>query len=393
MSGSNAPGRRSTRRTRGRSQERTTFAYLLDYEGLHLEPAAPSPCLEHDDHVWFTTTFINYCGRQEGRRPITARVEVSIPGSRIEHHVKQALSQDIDGAAAALAEESDQAATVVAGRPLSGTPEDEWRLVYDTPKAEQRLGRLTVSVRPLGGRMTRAEGRGTLLGVPKTDRNKSNFEPDSSAAASPTIGPSSDVETREPQGFLGAENTGLRGLQLPARQSVEREGALAQLRETLDRLRAHATEDPQFRKLVLKTIEDYACEVRTMAPPNPRSGPRAEPPRVGHPIIEDLGKLWDEREAMQGPERARRLQQILNRFHEKESLGSFALNSVATRWVNRIATKCRIKLMLNGQAVTVRCANQGARDGYFLPRYARRDTAAVPDAGSNSFPKLTAIAI
>jgi hypothetical protein len=202
-----------------------------------------------------------------------------------------------------------------------------------------------------------------------------------------------DIEDQPTPSQRAQQETGFDELKLPGRLSVEGEGALTQLRESLDRVRAHATNDPEFRTLVLGTIEGFASEVRAMALPSPRSGTRAEPPRIGHPIIEGLAKLWDEREALPRLELVRRFQETLDNFHEKESLGSFTLNSVGTRWVNRIATACRIKLMLNSEAVTMRCANQGARDGYFLPRYARRSPAAVPGAGSNSFPSLKAVAL
>jgi len=173
---------------------------------------------------------------------------------------------------------------------------------------------------------------------------------------------------------------------------LERKGVLAQLRETLDRVRAHSTDDPEFRRLVLKTIEDYAGELRTMAPPNPRSGTRAEPARVGHPIIVELAKLWDERGTIEPEERVRRFQQILDRFHRAKSLDSFELNKSACQWVNQIAAKNDIKLMLNGTvAVRLRCAPRGK--GYFAPLRAKRGGPPVKKAGSKEFPSLTALPI
>jgi hypothetical protein len=344
MSRSNAPGRRGTRRTKGRSQERTTFAYLLDYEGLRLELADAPPRLGDDDHIWFTTTFINYCGRHGGRRPITARVEVSIPGSRIEDHVKQALSQDIDGAAAALQRGES----------------------YETPEGERQLVWLSVTVTSPGGDVTRARRRATVPDVPRIEQRPTDQEGDAPSPRSPLI-----------------------ELRLPSRLPLE---ALAQLHEALDQVRASAVGDPEFRRMALEVIEDCARGLRTIAPATPRTGPRAEPPRVGHPLVEKLAALWDEREAIPRPELVRQFQQILDRFHEDKTLGSYEKNLTATRWINRLATKSRMKLLFEERAVTLRCEDRG-ETGTFIARLGGRNGKAVPGSNSPEFPCVKAVAL
>jgi hypothetical protein len=114
--------------------------------------------------------------------------------------------------------------------------------------------------------------------------------------------------------------------------------------------------------------------------------------QVGHPIIEELAKLWGEWDATDEKDRVRRFQQILDRFHRAKSLDSFELNKSACQWVNQIAAKKDIKLMLNGTvAVRLRCAPRG--NGYFAPLRAKRGGPPIPGAGSKNFPSLTAMPI
>src|SRR5262249_8679812 len=113
----------------------------------------------------------------------------------------------------------------------------------------------------------------------------------------------------------------------------------------------------------------------------------------GHPIIEELAKLWDEREVLARPEFVRRLQQTLDRLRQAKSLGNYDLNEAACRWVNQLAAKNDIKLMLEGgtTAVRLRCAKRG--DGYFSPRRAKRGGTPIKGKGSKQFPRLRAVPV
>jgi hypothetical protein len=120
---------------------------------------------------------------------------------------------------------------------------------------------------------------------------------------------------------------------------------------------------------------------------------RATPlPCEGHPVIESLAGLWDQRKSLPPARFAHRFQVILDQFHRQGTLGSFELNDAAVRWINQLAAKNDVKLMLNGEiAVRLRCAKRG--DGYFQPRRAKRGGRPVPKAGSKQFPLLRAIPV
>lgn len=114
--------------------------------------------------------------------------------------------------------------------------------------------------------------------------------------------------------------------------------------------------------------------------------------RDGHRLVEDLAALWDERETIERPELVQRFQKLLDRFHDAKSLGSYETNKLATQWVNKLASKNSIKMMLGDTAVTILCADRG-KAGFFLPRHAKGKSAAIKGAGSYEFPPVKAIAL
>ena len=114
--------------------------------------------------------------------------------------------------------------------------------------------------------------------------------------------------------------------------------------------------------------------------------------RDGHRLVEDLAALWDERETIERPELVRRFQKLLDRFHDAKSLGSYETNKLATQWVNKLASKNSIKMMLGDTAVTILCADRGEA-GFYLPRHAKGKSAAIKGAGSYEFPPVKAIAL
>jgi hypothetical protein len=109
-----------------------------------------------------------------------------------------------------------------------------------------------------------------------------------------------------------------------------------------------------------------------------------------------LAALWDDRKSIQRPEFVRRCQQILDGLRKTKSLGSHVLNDAACRWVNQLAAKNDVKLMLDcgnsGMlAVRLRCDRRG--EGYFLPRRAKRGGIPIKGKGSKQFPRLKAVLV
>ena len=110
-------------------------------------------------------------------------------------------------------------------------------------------------------------------------------------------------------------------------------------------------------------------------------------PREGHPLIEQLAGLWDQRETLHAPI-ARRFQEILDRStSSKPSAPTSRTRGDALDQPHRVKT--HIKLMLDDEAVTIRCVNQGRREA-FPPREARRGGGGE-GRRSTSFPQLRAV--
>lgn len=112
--------------------------------------------------------------------------------------------------------------------------------------------------------------------------------------------------------------------------------------------------------------------------------------REGPPLIEEFACLWDQRETLPQGQFVERLQSLLDRFHEQRTLGSFELNKAAVQWVNTLAKKRRITLLLGGNAVTLKC-NNTVKGGYFVPRQATGEATSPKGSGSKFFPRLSTI--
>ena len=367
MSGSNVSGRRSRpRKTEGKSGKgRTTFAYRFDFHGLKFEADDAFGGLSSSDDQWFRTTFVVYCGELADRARVTARIEGDIEGSSLEAIHKKVLSDEMEAAAEAL---------------LRGES-------YETPEGGRQLARLKVSPALTSGRMTNTGVRDTLPGVPNIDPNKSTRARTDPDADVPTADRGARVER-------GPDESGLGELRLPSPLSSKARQALSTI---VTKLGEHPELAPLVRARCDEVMISQTESVRVVPPvvahgPKGRgvSGEKVPLAREGHPIIEKLTALWDEREALARQEFVRRYQQILDRFHETKSLGSYESNLVATRWVNRLASKNSIKLLFNGEAVTIYCSDRG-ESGLFVPRQAKGRTAAIKGASSYAFPSLTAM--
>lgn len=149
MSESNVRGRRGgPRKTEGRGGAgRATFAYRLDFRELRFEADRTLGGLSPGDDKRFRASFAAYCGEYANRPSVTARVEGSIDGFRLEEPHWQAMSDEMGVAAGALQRGES----------------------YETPEGERQLVRLAVSVVPSGGRLTSVGRRATLTDMPRIE--------------------------------------------------------------------------------------------------------------------------------------------------------------------------------------------------------------------------------